>query len=97
MKLPTPDSLSSRFGGDWTAFSTPACCRWSGIVDKVSITLWSEDHAGNSFIAIAMSESRTKVCEVEGQAWSEVVETSLELARRHQSLEQPIVWREDIQ
>jgi hypothetical protein len=97
MNLPTLESLSNRFGGDWTSSETPSCCRWTGVVDKVSVVLWSDSLSGGPFVSIAISESRTKVCEVEGQTWSEVVETSLELARRHHSLERPITWREDIQ
>jgi hypothetical protein len=90
--MPTTTELSDRFGGAWTA----SPLRWSGVVDRATINLWSVDSSGELFVAIALSESKRKVCEVEGPNWSLLVETGLDLVRRHDSLATPTVWKEDL-
>ncbi len=90
--MPTTTELSDRFGGAWTA--TPL--RWSGVVDRATVNLWSVDSSGELFVAIALSESKRKVCEVEGPEWSLLVETGLEAVRRHDALAKPTVWKEDL-
>lgn len=62
MTMPSTSELSDRFGGTWT--SVPL--RWSGLVDGVTVNLWSVDASGELFVAIAISASKRKVCEVEG-------------------------------
>ena len=84
--LPTTNELTNRFGGAWRLGSNTYSRRWDGVVERSKITLWQEEcGAGSTFVAIAISDSKFKVCEVEGPNWPEVVETALELVRRYQS------------
>ncbi|CAB4150336.1 hypothetical protein UFOVP567_16 [uncultured Caudovirales phage] len=91
--LPTESELANRFGGTWTA--TPL--RWSGVVERATINLWSVDASGELFVAIAISESKRKVCEVEGPDWSLLIEAALDLVRRQDSFTKPTTWKEDLQ
>jgi hypothetical protein len=90
--LPTTTELSDRFGGAWTSTRL----RWSGVVDRATVNLWSVDSSGELFVVIALSESKRKVCEVEGPNWSLLIETALDLVRRHDSLAKPTVWKEEL-
>jgi hypothetical protein len=86
--MPTTTELSDRFGGAWTLGSNTYSRRWDGVVDRSKITLWQEQAgSGSTFVAVAISDAKFKVCEVEGPDWTQVVETALELARRYQSSE----------
>lgn len=91
--LPTTTELTDRFGGAWSA--TPL--RWSGVIERATVNLWSVDSSGELFVAIAISESQRKVCEVEGPNWSLLIETALDLVRRHDSLTRPMTWKEELQ
>jgi hypothetical protein len=84
--IPTTAELSGRFGGTWSLGSNTYSRRWDGVVDRSKITLWQEqDGGGSTFVAVSISDSKFKVCEIEGPDWTQVVETALELARIHQS------------
>lgn len=86
MTLPSTNELSDRFGGAWSLGSNTYSRRWDGVVERAKITLWQEQcGASSTFIAIAISDSKFKVCEVEGPNWTEVIEAALELTRRYQS------------